>query len=81
MEDEIAARKTLESRLTLGIDFAAIELLALVLVADDGETALVPREAGHLHAKRHLEHFRLGQPIGDGLCHRAAAAFHRGDAG
>src|SRR6185436_17566291 len=30
-----ATRKTLESRLALGVDLAAIELLALVLVADD----------------------------------------------
>src|SRR5664279_3202914 len=31
----IATGKTLEARLALGVDFAAIELLALVLVADD----------------------------------------------
>src|ERR1700730_1168562 len=32
---EAAAREALEARLALGVDFAAIELLALVLVADD----------------------------------------------
>jgi hypothetical protein len=31
----VAARKTLEARLAIGVDLAAIELLALVLVADD----------------------------------------------
>src|SRR4051812_24535722 len=31
----IAARKTLEARLAFGVDLAAVELLALVLVADD----------------------------------------------
>ena len=31
----VAAGKALEARLALGVDFAAVELLALVLVADD----------------------------------------------
>src|SRR5258707_12262646 len=31
----VAAGKTLKARLALGVDFAAVELLALVLVADD----------------------------------------------
>src|SRR6185436_1665015 len=31
----VAAGKTLEARLSLGVDLAAVELLALVLVADD----------------------------------------------
>src|SRR5712672_632700 len=31
----VAAGKTLEARLAIGVDFAAVELLALVLVADD----------------------------------------------
>jgi len=30
-----AARETLESRFALGVDFAAVELLALLIVADD----------------------------------------------